>query len=89
MLGTAVWSIVPAWILAIVGAVLIAVTALRTEWTLWVPVVCGLGVIVALALQVATRKPEGFILRASVAVCGVVVVFAVASLVLLLTVGIG
>ena len=37
-----------------------------------------LDVIVALALQVATRKPEGFILRASVAVCGVVVVFAVA-----------
>ena len=85
MLGTAVWSIVPAWILAIVGAVLIAVTALRTEWTLWVPVVCGLGVIVALALQVATRRPDGFILRASVAVCGVVVIFAAASLVLLVT----
>lgn len=84
MLGTAAWSIAPAWVLAIAGAVLIGLSPFRGGWTLWIPVACGIGIIVALALQVATRKPEGFILRASVAVCGVVLVFGIASLVLLL-----
>jgi len=84
MLRTAAWSIVPVWLLSIAGAVLIGLSPLRGGWTQWIPVACGLAVIVALALQVATRRPEGFILRASVAVCGVVVVFGIASLVLLL-----
>lgn len=84
MLGTAAWSIAPAWLVAIAAAVVIAVTPVRGEWSLWIPVACGLGVIVALALQVATRRPEGFVLRSSVSIAGVVLVFAVASLVLLL-----
>jgi len=84
MLATAVWSIAPAWLLAIAGAVVIGLSPLREGWTTWVPVACGLGVIVALALQVATRRPEGFVLRASVAAGGIVLVFAIASLVLLL-----
>lgn len=84
MLGTAAWSILPAWAIAIAAAIVIGITPLGSQWTLWVPVACGLGVVVALALQVATRRPEGFILRASVAAGGVVVVFAILSLVLLL-----
>lgn len=84
MLKTAAWSITPVWLIAIAGAIVIGLSPFRGGWTLWIPVACGLCVIIALALQVATKQPEGFILRASVAVCGVVAIFAIASLVLLL-----
>ncbi|OJX64507.1 MAG: hypothetical protein BGO95_08535 [Micrococcales bacterium 73-13] len=82
MVKLAAWSIAPAWAIALVAAVVIAVTPVRGGWTLWIPAACGLCVIVALALQVATRAPEGFVGRAGVAVSGVVLIFAVASLVL-------
>lgn len=84
MLKTAAWSIVPVWAIAIAAAIVIGASPFRGGWTLWIPVACGISVIVALALQVATKQPAGFILRASVAVCGVVALFAIASLVLLL-----
>jgi len=82
MVKLAAWSIAPIWVVAIAAAVAIGLTPLRGGWTLWIPVACGVCVIVALALQVATRRPEGFIARASVSLAGVVTVFAAASLVL-------
>ncbi len=82
MVKTALWSVVPAWLIAAVAAVAIALTPLAQHWMLWIPVACGVCVILALALQVATRRPEGLVARASAAVAGVVGIFAIATLVL-------
>jgi len=82
MVKTAAWSIAPIWALAIAAAVAIGLSPLRGGWELWIPVACGVCVVLALALQVATRTPEGFIARAGIAVSGIVLVFAAASLVL-------
>ncbi len=82
MVKTVALSVVPAWLIAAVAAIAVALTPLREDWPLWIPVACGVCVILALALQVATRRPEGLVERAGAAVGGVVALFAVATLVL-------
>ncbi len=82
MVKTAAWSIAPVWAVAVAAALAIAFSPFRGGWTLWIPVACGVCVVIALAFQVATRTPDGLVARASLAVSGVVVIFALASLVL-------
>lgn len=82
MVKVAAWSIAPIWLVAVAAAIAIGVSPFRGGWTLWIPVACGVCIVVALALQVATRRPDGFVARASVAVTGLIVIFAIASLVL-------
>jgi len=82
MVKTALWSVVPAWLIAAAAAATIALTPLAPHWMLWIPVACGICVIIALALQVATRRPEGLVERAGAAVGGVVGIFALATLVI-------
>ncbi|MBO9577204.1 MAG: hypothetical protein J7480_00360 [Microbacteriaceae bacterium] len=81
MVKTAAWSILPIWLLAIAAVVVIRLSpSAFDEWTLWIPVACGVCVVLALALQVATAQPDGYVARASLAASGIIVVFAVASL---------
>ncbi len=82
MVKTAAWSIAPVWAVSVGAVLAVALSPFRGGWTLWIPVACGVCVVIALALQVATRTPEGFVLRASLAISGVVAIFAVASLTL-------
>ncbi len=51
----------------------------------WLAAAAGLAVVIALAVQVVVAKPGGFVLRTSLTVSGVVVVFALATLILWLT----
>ncbi len=51
----------------------------------WLAAAAGLAVVLALAAQVIVAKPDGFVLRTSLTVSGIVVVFALASLILWLT----
>ena len=86
MVKTAAWSVLPAWLLAIAGVLAVGLTPARLDWLVWLPLACGVSVVLALALQVSTRQPQGFVWRASVAVCGVALVYAVGGLILWLVV---
>ena len=75
-------SVLPVWILALVGVVLIAVLAEPGEYLDWLPVVLGAAVVVTFVIQLALPRKTGFLARATLSVCGVVVLLALATAVL-------
>lgn len=77
-------SIIPVWVLALAGAVLIGVTPAHERFWTWIPLAFGLSILATFAIQLATRTPEGFVHRAVVSILGSLAVFAAATLVLVL-----
>ncbi|MFZ7087511.1 hypothetical protein [Curtobacterium sp. RRHDQ10] len=75
-------SVLPVWLLAVVGAVLVTVLADQSPfaWLLLVFVAC---VLVSFALQLATQTKDGLVERISVASSGAFVVVLVTTVVLL------
>jgi hypothetical protein len=76
-------SIVPVWVLALVGAVLIAVITPGAEYLTWLPIALAASVIIAFAVQLAIRRKDGFVLRIMASVTGAVVVLGLATAILL------
>lgn len=92
------WAIPVAWLVAAVGTatVVVAAYAGREEWFGDSGPYAALGalamafaasVIAALALQLASRRPHGFVGRVSASVTGAAVVVALGALALLPVVG--
>ncbi len=79
---TALWSVGAAWLLAVAGVLAVALSPARDDYLGWIPLVAGVGVVLALALQVSTRTQKGFVARAALAVAGVLVAAAIGTLVL-------
>jgi peptidoglycan/LPS O-acetylase OafA/YrhL len=88
------WAVVGVWAIAIVGsAVVVALAYSGTDVWLGDPgpygafaalgAVLAASVLGALALQLASRRPPGFVGRASASIAGAVLVIALASLALL------
>lgn len=75
-------SIIPVWVLAVIGAVLIAVTPAHESFWTWIPAAFGISILLTFAIQLATRTPEGFVHRAVMSIIGSLAVFAVATVVL-------
>ncbi|WP_108248748.1 hypothetical protein [Planctomonas deserti] len=75
-------SVVPVWILGVVGIVLVAALAAPGDYLDWLPVVLGAGVIVTFLIQLALPRKTGFVGRAMLSVCGLVVLLALATAVL-------
>ncbi len=74
-------SVLPVWILALVGVVLVAVLA-PGDYLDWLPVVLGAAVVVTFVIQLALPRKTGFVARATLSVCGVVVLLALATVAL-------
>lgn len=77
-------SIIPVWVLAVAGALVIALTPAREQFWSWIPLAFGLSIVATFAIQIATRTPEGYVHRATVSILGSLAVFAVATLVLVI-----
>ncbi len=75
-------SVLPVWILALVGIVLVAVLAAPGDYLDWLPVVLAGSVIATFVLQLALPRKTGFVGRATLSVCGVVILLALATAVL-------
>jgi hypothetical protein len=75
-------SIVPVWILALVGVLLVAVFAAPGDYVDWLPIVLAGAVVVTFVIQLAVPRKTGFVGRATISVCGVVVLLALATVVL-------
>lgn len=74
-------SVVPVWIAAVVGAVLVGVVA-ASAYLVWIPVVLALCVLLTFALQLALRRKDGLVTRTTASVVGAVLVLAAATAVL-------
>lgn len=77
------------WLAAAVGALLIGLLAIDDSYIEWIAMDLGACVIVTLCIQLAIRRPQGFLARVTASMVGVVVVLAVATLVLLAVASIG
>ena len=77
-------SVIPVWLIALAGAIVTGVVSPRQEYFTWLGVVAAAAVIATFALQLATTRPEGFVVRAMVSIGVSVVILAGATGVTLL-----
>lgn len=71
-------SIAPVWLLALAGAIVVAVVAPR-DGLIWLPVVMAACVVVALIIQLPVGRREGLTGRLSAAVVGALVILVLAT----------
>lgn len=71
-------TVVPVWVLALVGAVVVGVTA-GSEHLTWLPVVLAASVIATMALQLALRRTQGLVTRMAASIGGALVILAIAT----------
>jgi hypothetical protein len=69
----------PVWAVAIVGAILVAVTTHGDRFLVWLPLVLGATIVLTFCLQLATREKDGLVDRAMLSLAGSFVVLAVAT----------
>jgi hypothetical protein len=76
-------SVIPVWVIAIVGAVVVGVLAPRSSGMggplAWLPIVLAASVLVTMAIQLALQRKEGLVVRMMASLGGALVICAVAS----------
>jgi hypothetical protein len=78
-------SIVPVWVVAIAGAVLVGTVARHTGIYPWLSIVLAVSVLLTFVIQLALPSKEGLVLRMAASIGGAVILLAIATGVLLLT----
>jgi hypothetical protein len=78
-------TIVPVWLAAVVAAVLIVTVVPRDEAFTWLSLSLGGAIVLSFVLQLAASQKDGLVSRTMLALCGSLVVLAVATLVVVLT----
>jgi len=72
-------SVLPVWVLSLVGAVVIALTLPREQYLTWLAVLLASAVILTFLIQLGISRTEGFVVRAMASIGVSVVILAVAS----------
>ncbi|MEP6843849.1 MAG: hypothetical protein ABJA11_10020 [Pseudolysinimonas sp.] len=76
-------SVVPVWVLALAGAIVVGVLApasTRTVTSLtWLPIVLAGSVLVTFVIQLALQRKEGLVIRMMASLGGALVICAVAT----------
>ena len=70
---------IPVWLIALAGAIVTGMVSPREQYFTWIGVVAAAAVIATFALQLATRRPEGFVMRAMASIGVSVVILAGAT----------
>jgi len=73
------WSVLPVWVLSLAGAIIIALTTTGDDYLVWIPIVLAAAIIATFAIQIATRRTEGFVSRAMASIGVSIVILAVAT----------
>jgi hypothetical protein len=76
-------SILPVWVVVIVGAILVGALAQPSGYFRWLSIVFALAILLTFALQLALSQKEGLVVRMTVSVGGSAILLAVATLILL------
>ena len=71
-------SILPVWLAAVIGAILVALFAPEDALT-WLPIVMAGCLLLTFAIQLALQRKEGLVSRVAASVGGALVVLAVAT----------
>jgi hypothetical protein len=75
-------SVVPVWLVAVLGAIAVAVLADPENYLVFLPVVLGVTTLLTFGIQLGIRRKEGYVNRVTASVTGAVVVLAIATIVL-------
>lgn len=75
-------SAVPVWILAVLGAVLVAVISVPAQYATWLAIVFAACVLATFGIQLALARSDGFVTRAMSSIGGALIVLAVTTLLL-------
>lgn len=75
-------SVIPIWILAAIGAVLIGVLAPAREYLTWLPIALAAAVLVTFCVQLSLDRKDGLVNRMMASLGGSVVILAIATVVL-------
>ncbi|MBB5632787.1 hypothetical protein BKA04_001010 [Cryobacterium mesophilum] len=79
-----VGTVVPVWILTLIGAVVIGVVNIGDSYLIWLPIALAAAVLLTFIIQLSTLTREGFVDRIMASVGGAVLILAVATGVLAL-----
>ena len=71
-------SVIPVWVVALAGAVVVAVFAASAALT-WLPIVLAGSALVTMAIQLALQRKEGLVTRMIASLGGALVICALAS----------
>jgi hypothetical protein len=72
-------SVLPVWVLSLVGAVVSAILLPREQYLTWVAIVLAGAVILTFLIQLGLRRTEGFVVRAMASIGISAVILAIAS----------
>ncbi|CAN5187539.1 hypothetical protein BH11ACT4_BH11ACT4_23230 [soil metagenome] len=78
------FSVLPVWLLSIVGAIVVGVAVPHDSYFTGVVIVLAAAVIATFAIQLALQRTEGFVVRAMASIGVSVVILAIATGVLAL-----
>ena len=72
-------SVIPVWLVALVGAVLVGLTSPPDGYFTWLAVVFAGVVVLTFAIQLGLQRTEGFVVRAMASVGVAIVILAAAT----------
>ncbi|WP_152631101.1 hypothetical protein [Agreia bicolorata] len=75
-------SVAPVWLVAVLGAVSVAVLAEPENYLVFLPVVLGVTTLLTFGIQLGIRRKEGYVNRVTASVTGAVVILILATAVL-------
>jgi hypothetical protein len=78
-------SILPVWIVVIIGIVLVAVLEDPAGRFRWLSIVFAFAILLSFVLQLALSQKEGLVVRMATSVAGSLILLAVATAIFLLT----
>jgi len=74
-------SVIPVWVAALLGAVVVGFVAPEAGFT-WIPVVMAGAILLTFAIQLAVSRKEGLVSRIVASLAGALIILVLATLVL-------
>lgn len=75
-------SVLPVWLLAVVGAVLVGVLSSAGQYLTWLPIVMAAAILLTFCIQLAIVQKEGLVNRVTACLGGSIVILGIATIVL-------
>ncbi|MEO6942449.1 MAG: hypothetical protein ABI238_04315 [Terrimesophilobacter sp.] len=72
-------TVVPVWVLTIVGAIVIGVASKPDDYFTWLSIALAAAVLLTFAVQLATLTREGFVNRVMASLGGAVLILGIAT----------
>jgi len=72
-------SVVPVWVLAVIGSILVALFSPQDEYFTWLQIVFAFATIATFCIQVFAPSKEGLVLRMFASLGGAVLILALAT----------